>query len=244
MVDGVMGEAERQAEEDAHLAESLKAAQKQEKMFGKPDEDVAETEKVFKIRDWLYLVTNYGEVSRETLDSCRIDSVVCVSRSPPEECNTFALEGITYANYDWDEEPGKKSPDLCLQRCLQVLQGFDALGRRTAIHCEAGLNASAAVAVGWLMKQEGLSLKASFNEITTLRGRRLEFAPSFWMALSSYERELQKWPKGTPPSFDFRLYWIGGWAKKGYAEAKSEHALVQVGDWVDFEAAFNALKCS
>lgn len=59
-------------------------------------------------------------------------------------------------------------------------------------------------------------------------------------ALALWERELRSLPPGTTPSYNFLHSWIKHFGDMGFARDRVEYALVQVGDWVRFEAAFES----
>ena len=109
------------------------------------------------------------------------------------------------------------------------------------VHCSAGLSRSASIVVAFMMKHETLSLAQAVDKVQKARGRKLQINPSFWMNLALWERELHNLPPKTTPSFDFTNYWLEDFGRMGFEPDKICRSLVEAGDWVHFESAYNAL---
>ena len=62
-------------------------------------------------------------------------------------------------------------------------------------------------------------------------------------ALATWERELHSLETGTPPTAHAQITvsWLEHFGAMGFGEQQIRRALVDAGDWVDFERAFEAL---
>ncbi|KAL1510772.1 hypothetical protein AB1Y20_007058 [Prymnesium parvum] len=201
-------------------------------------------ELVFHVDDRLYLGTEHGAASQAAFDVLRVGLVINLTSGGGKVANHFAAEA-KYINYELADHPGENILTRGIREGTQELREWLADGTRTRpaalVHCVAGLSRSATVVVAWMMSSREMSLLEAVTHVTERRGRRLRINPSFWMALALWERELRSLPTGTPPSFDFTPCWVEHFGELGFPRELIEHALVKVGDWVDFESAFEAL---
>eukprot|EP00928_Gymnodinium_smaydae_P081929 TRINITY_DN65358_c0_g1_i1.p1 TRINITY_DN65358_c0_g1~~TRINITY_DN65358_c0_g1_i1.p1 ORF type:complete len:262 (-),score=29.10 TRINITY_DN65358_c0_g1_i1:44-829(-) len=203
---------------------------------------VGEYEQIFEVRAGVYWGSEFGARNPELFQIFRIGAVMNITAGERMVPNVFEDAGVEYINYQLTDQPGEDILSRGIREGVVEIDKLHGKGTPVFIHCSAGLSRSASVALAWLMKYERLTLSEAVHDLTRRRGRRLQINPSFWMALATWEREIQGHVAGTPPSFDFTPWWIEDFQRMGFSsEEKIRRALVQYGDWVSFEAAFEHL---
>lgn len=205
---------------------------------------VHEPEKVFRLRDGVYLGSEYGASSKEVFDVLQIGAVINITNGDRKVPNHFAKDGVEYVNYELADQPGEDILVRGIREGVKKIDDWVQRDVRVLLHCSAGLSRSASVAVAWQMHSSSpnkpMSLRDAVEFVTERRGRKLQINPSFWMNLAVWERELFKLPAGTPPTMDFTPWWTEDFGRMGFDNERIEKAL-EVGDWIDFEKSFQYL---
>jgi len=211
---------------------------------------VDESEKVYQVQEVVYVGTMYGAEDFELLKSLGISVIINTTYNPndptrqPSDAaimNHFADRGITYINYDLRDHMGETFIGPVMRAAGSVLDQCQQEGRKVMVHCSGGLSRSPTIVVAWLMKN-GMSLAEAVGRVTEARGRQLQPNPSFWSALTKYERELTG-NLDAPPSLDFTAWVAEDLHKMGFTTEQVSRALVKH-NW-DADNAFHALvsKC-
>ncbi|CAJ1445766.1 unnamed protein product [Effrenium voratum] len=191
-----------------------------------------EGEQVFAVRPGLYLASEHGASNPQVMELCGICLVLNLTSGQGKVPNHFS--SCRYINYELVDQPGEDILSRGIREGVKEIQASLDAGEPVLVHCNAGLSRSATVVTAWLM--QNYSMKAAVEEVMQRRGRRLRLNVSFWMALAQWERELGK----EGPSFDFTEWWLQDFGQMGFPEKRIREAL-EVGNWVDFEKAFQYL---
>lgn len=201
-----------------------------------------EEEKVFHIRDHVYLGTRFGAASRELLEGLGIGAVINVTAGSARVPNYFEGLGIQYLHIELMDELVSDPLDAASHAC-EAITWWGHEGTNVLVHCQAGLSRSTTVVIAWLLKEKRISLAEAAALISEKRGRRPKVNPSFWCFLAGLERELRGWKLCTPPSFDFTAWMIEDLVSIGveYPVDRVTKALHEDADWVNFPLFYIAL---
>jgi protein-tyrosine phosphatase len=197
-------------------------------------------EKVFHVKDNLYIGTEFGARDANIFDTIGFKAVINLTAGPSKVPNAFQEKGVEYLSMEIVDAPGANLRPV-LDKTFETLSRWRQDNLCVLVHCSAGLSRSASVILGWLMQEgDGRSLHDAVQILTDARGRKLMVNPSFWMELAALERRTMHRPRGTPPSIDFTPWWIETFGAMGVSEEAVRRAL-HAGDWVDYEAASQEL---
>lgn len=204
---------------------------------------VGPEEKVFRVHDQVYLGSEFGALDPCVFAELQVTAVINITNGDRKVPNEMAANGVEYVNFEIADQPGENILREGIREGVPKIDAWVAAGKTVLVHCSAGLSRSASMVVAWCMHAQGMppqSLGGAVARVQAARGRRLQINPSFWMNLATWERELFHLPAGTMPTQDFTPWWVEGFSRMGFTEDAIRRAL-EVGDWVNFEPAFQHL---
>lgn len=111
-------------------------------------------------------------------------------------------EDFTYLRVDAEDHPRYKITDdfpACFELLERIERAHNGKDVSVLVHCIQGLNRSAAICVGWLMKRHGMPLEYAIERISAKRPGILTNR-SFLRQLIAYERTLHDKPVAQVPS--------------------------------------------
>jgi len=235
-----MVESAKMEKEQEYLQASLDAARASVLKREEPEDK----EKVFHIYQHVYLGTKYGAADLELLQALRITAVMNLSAGESRIPCYFQDRPNRDIDYLHVELTDEQFSDLgpAAPAGLKAINQWGKEGKRVLVHCRAGLSRSACVVLVWLMVSHGKSLKEATDLLVERRGRRPKCNVSFWCYLAALERELQGWPPGTLPTFDFTPWLVKDLSDiMPCSESQIVNALQQSADWVHFSLFYTAL---
>lgn len=202
-----------------------------------------ESEKIWDMGDGLFLGSCFGAQHDHIFDPdiLGVSCVVNITSGSEKVPNVYKESGVQYVNYEVHDQPGETAMEAVIAENYSVLKQWLDNKQRVLVHCRAGLSRSVTLVVAYLMRRHDLSLKTAIDFVQFRRGRKLQINPSFWMLLAKLERELHALPPHTIPSYDFTPWWVEGFSCMGFEAKHIQYCLVDVGDWINFPAAFDAL---
>ncbi|CAE8706464.1 unnamed protein product [Polarella glacialis] len=202
---------------------------------------VSEGEQIFHICDLVFVGSEFGAANRDLLDGLGIRAVINVTAGSGRVPNHFESSGdFEYLHFELFDQPGSDPSEAARGSC-EALSRWGQEGRRTLVHCSAGLSRSVTLVLAWLMESKGLSLLDAVELVNEQRGRRVQCNPSFWCFLAALERRQKGWPPGTTPSFDFTRWVVEDLEKMGFDAALVRQALHDRADWVHFETLMDSV---
>ncbi|CAE8626207.1 unnamed protein product [Polarella glacialis] len=203
---------------------------------------VSEGEQIFHICDLVFVGSEFGAANRDLLDGLGIRAVINVTAGSGRVPNHFESSGdFEYLHFELFDQPGSDPSEAARGSC-EALSRWGQEGRRTLVHCSAGLSRSVTLVLAWLMEsKKGLSLLDAVELVNEQRGRRVQCNPSFWCFLAALERRQKGWPPGTTPSFDFTRWVVEDLEKMGFDAALVRQALHDRADWVHFETLMDSV---
>ena len=204
---------------------------------------VHEPEKIFELGDGLFLGSCFGAEYDPIFDPSviGIKAVVNITCGSGRVPNKFEALGVEYINFAVHDQPGEMAIRDAIDRGCPVVKSWLDSNKLVLVHCSAGLSRSVTFVVAFLMKTHRITLKNAVEFVQSRRGRKLQINPTFWMELASIERTIFGLPSRSTPSFDFRMWWREDFGRMGFSEELIDNALINVGDWTDFDRAFSAL---
>jgi len=198
-------------------------------------------EKVFHIKDHVFLGTRFAAVDRNIFETLQIKAVVNLTAGVTRVPNRFEASGIQYLHIELMDElvtdPSQAVPAGCA-----AIRRWGEEGLNVLVHCQMGLSRSVLMVLAWLL-QGGLSLESAAGLVMERRGRRPKCNPSFWCYLAALERELHNWAPCREPSFNFLPWLVEDLAEMGmrFTKEQIEQALRKEADWVSFASFYMAL---
>ena len=179
------------------------------------------SEKIFHVKDHVYLGTSFGARDRAALvDEVGIGLVINITYQSGTSAvpNHFEGEGdgIEYVNYDVDDKPGAGGMEEAMRDASAQMDLAATAGKRVFVHCNGGQSRSPTLIIAWLMRSHGMSLHDAVRVTTVGRGRQLQVGPSFWMLLAALERDVTGAGPGTKPTVDFTPWFIEDYGRQGY----------------------------
>lgn len=212
---------------------------------------VEEHEKIFHIKDGVFLGTVWGAEDLEGINKNNIKVIInCTCSGKGQEDQGGRKESIVavknhfeapeyqleYINYILRDHVGEKIEGAIEDSFKKINQRREE-GKNILVHCSGGLSRSVTIIVAWLMKTYQLSLNEAVKLTRRGRERQLQINSSFWSSLFRVEKELRRNKEievgdgdaESKPSFDYTKWVVDDFRKMGFDAKKIEIELTRCG---------------
>merc|ERR1719431_1696836 len=140
---------------------------------------------IAEVTPWLYIGSGQSAGNRREVLSRQISCIVNATRDVPRQ------------NWDFAEVlriPVSDVPSASIlpyfDQVADLIESNSMRGRRTLVHCNAGISRSSSLCIAYLMKYHRMSLRSAHDHV---RSRRPIIRPNtgFWQQLIDYEYMLR-----------------------------------------------------